>query len=558
VQTKKNKRVKWIALLVVASLVLVAACSNNSNKEVKPSNSPDNSSTNAPADTGPLSKYDPPIALTAVKDDSSKSFLPEGETVENNVWTKGYEDELGIKVTYDWVVPTANFGDKMNVTLAGGDLPDLMSVNGTQLKQLIEADKVEDLTSVYETYASPLLKSMVEADDKLGMKAVTFDNKLYAIANYTGVLDSAPMIWIRQDWLKKLNLEAPKTMQDVIAIAKAFTNNDPDGDKKNNTFGFVISKGLHQDWMLQPTSFFNGYHAQLGSWVKDASGSSYVYSSIQPEVKEALAQLQQFYKEGVIDPEFGTKDIDKALETVNSGKAGMIFGPMYAPFNIGEVIKTNKEADWKAYPVVSIDAETAYAQTPAPNSNAYVVRKGYGHPEALIKLLNFQVEKMYGESSVTERKKYTGESDQAFHAAVVSVLPPNKNVKAQINVSEALKANDSSKLNTEEKGYYDGVLKYRAGDMTQWWNERIFGPESSQGVLKYYMDNNLTIANDYIFANTKTMDSKKATLDKLELETFTKIIYGAVSIDEFDKFVVNWKKLGGDQITQEVNEVLKK
>ncbi|GLX68448.1 extracellular solute-binding protein [Paenibacillus glycanilyticus] len=555
-QRKRMKRVKWIAPLVVASLMLVTACSNNSNKESSPNSSPSDSATNAPADTGPLSKYDPPITLTSVKDEAAKSFLPEGDTVDNNSWTRGYEDELGIKVTYNWIVPAANFGDKMNVTLAGGDLPDLMTVNGTQLKQLIEADKVEDLTSVYETYASPLLKSMVEADNKLGMKAVTFDDKLYAIANYTGVLDSAPMIWIRQDWMKKLNLEAPKTMQDVIAIANAFTKNDPDGDGKNNTYGFVISKGLYQDGMLQPTAFFNGYHAQLGSWVKDASGK-YVYSTIQPQVKEALAQLQQFYKEGIIDPEFGTKDVDKALETVNNSKAGMIFGPMYAPFNLGEVIKTNKEADWVPYPVVSIDGEKAYAQTPAPNSNAYVVRKGYEHPEALIKLLNFQVEKMYGESSATERKKYTGESDQAWHAAVVSVLPPNKNVKAQVNVSEALKANDPSKLNTEEKGYYEGILKYRAGDMTQWWNERIFGPESSQGVLKYYMDNNLTIANDYIFANTKTMDTKKATLDKLELETFTKIIYGAESIDAFDKFVENWKKLGGDQITQEVNDTLK-
>ncbi|MGG3280993.1 hypothetical protein [Paenibacillus solani] len=37
-------------------------------------------------------------------------------------------------------------------------------------------------------------------------------------------------------------------------------------------------------------------------------------------------------------------------------------------------------------------------------------------------------------------------------------------------------------------------------------------------------------------------------------ETFTKIIRGAASVDEFDQFVLNWKNLGGDQITQEVNE----
>ena len=53
------------------------------------------------------------------------------------------------------------------------------------------------------------------------------------------------------------------------------------------------------------------------------------------------------------------------------------------------------------------------------------------------------------------------------------------------------------------------------------------------------------------------MATKKATLDKLELETFTKIIYGESPVDEFDKFVDNWKKLGGDQISTEVGEVSK-
>jgi len=39
---------------------------------------------------------------------------------------------------------------------------------------------------------------------------------------------------------------------------------------------------------------------------------------------------------------------------------------------------------------------------------------------------------------------------------------------------------------------------------------------------------------------------------KMELETFTKIVMGESSIDAFDEFVANWKKLGGDTITDEV------
>ncbi|MNW15606.1 hypothetical protein D3C71_2141640 [compost metagenome] len=63
--------------------------------------------------------------------------------------------------------------------------------------------------------------------------------------------------------------------------------------------------------------------------------------------------------------------------------------------------------------------------------------------------------------------------------------------------------------------------------------------------------------NEFIYAPTKTMNSKSATLDKLRSETFVKIIYGSLPVDDFDKFVANWKKLGGDEITKEVNEVVK-
>jgi len=50
------------------------------------------------------------------------------------------------------------------------------------------------------------------------------------------------------------------------------------------------------------------------------------------------------------------------------------------------------------------------------------------------------------------------------------------------------------------------------------------------------------------------MSDKNATLTKMEYETFTKIIMGAAPIEEFDKFVENWYKLGGEQMTNEVNE----
>lgn len=84
------------------------------------------------------------------------------ETIDNNRWTKLYEDQLGIKIKYKWVVkgsPTSDqYLQKINVTLASGDLPDVTPVNATQLKQLADSDQIEDMTELYEKYDSPFIK----------------------------------------------------------------------------------------------------------------------------------------------------------------------------------------------------------------------------------------------------------------------------------------------------------------------------------------------------------------------------------------------------------------
>ncbi|KGP77374.1 MULTISPECIES: extracellular solute-binding protein [unclassified Paenibacillus] len=543
-----NMSLKKFSLLTLTMVLAttLAACSSgtgSAENETQPNNTQQDAG-------GPLTKYDPPIKLTSTMNETGKESLAEGDTHANNIWTRGYKDELGIDVTYDWIVPDANYNDKMNVTLASGDLPDVLKVSAVQFEQLHEAGMLEDLTEVYDKYASDLVKEFMSAEDGAGLKPVTKDGKIYAMVSFPGSLDSSDMIWIRQDWLKKVGLEAPKSMQDVIQIAEAFTFEDPDGNGKDDTYGIALNKDLPIN------AFLLGYHGYLETWMKDASGQV-VNGTIQPEVKEGLRELQNLYQKGVLDPEFGVKDFTKMMEDVNAGKSGMFFLPQWAPFQVSSMIKKDKNVDWLPYPVQSIDDQPAKTQNHLSLGGIFAVRKGYEHPEALIKLLNFQAEKMFGESAKAERAAYlNGLTGLGFHNATVSNLPANKNVKAQDEVEQALKTGDTSGLELEAKLFYDDIMDYRNGNLDKWHMERIFGPESSQGVIKYYRDNDLIVMNEFIYAPTRTMNTKQATLDKLRAETFLKIIYGNLSIDEFDSFVANWKKLGGDQITQEVNEVI--
>lgn len=539
------KKITMLSMSVVLTAAL-AACSSGSG-----STEAESTPTTPQQDAGgPLTKYDPPIKLRSTMNETGKETLAEGDTHTDNIWLRGYKDELGIEVTYDWVVADANYNDKMNVTLASGDLPDVLKVSAVQFEQLYEAGMLEDLTDVYDKYASDLVKEFLSAEDGAGLKPVTKDGKIYAMVSFPGSLDSSDMIWIRQDWLKNVGLDAPQSMQDVIEIAEAFTFNDPDGNGKQDTFGIALNKDLPIN------GFLLGYHGYLETWIKDESGQV-VNGTIQPEVKEGLQELQRLYKDGVIDPEFGVKDFAKMMEDVNAGKSGMFFLPQWAPFQVSGMIKNDPNVDWLPYPVQSIDDQPAKTQNHLTLGGIFAVRKGYEHPEALIKLLNFQAEKMFGEAAETERADYlNGMTGLGFQNATVSNLPANKNVQAQDEVEKALESGDTSGLGLEAKLFYDDIMDYRSGNLDKWHMERIFGPESSQGVIKHYRDNDLIVMNEFIYAPTKTMNTKSATLDKLRAETFLKIIYGNLPIDEFDNFVANWKKLGGDEITKEVNELI--
>src|SRR5690606_22878796 len=104
---------------------------------------------------------------------------------------------------------------KMNVTLASGELPDFLSVNAVQLKQLAESELIEDMTELYEKYASPLTKDILSQEGTGPFDAATFDGKLMAIPQVEPSIERSMFAWIRTDWLSKVGLEPPKTMADV-------------------------------------------------------------------------------------------------------------------------------------------------------------------------------------------------------------------------------------------------------------------------------------------------------------------------------------------------------
>ncbi|EMS73991.1 extracellular solute-binding protein [Ruminiclostridium cellobioparum] len=530
------------SMLVAASILSAAGCGSGSDSSGSTASSTGSSTA---SDTKPAIRE-----VTAVRPIPDDLKFPEGDSLENNIWTRQYESDLGIKLKYKWMTPVAQYEQKLNISIASGDIPDIFQVNSVQLKQLVEDDQLADLTGIYEKNASEYTKNVLNQDGNALLSA-TFDGKLLAIPKMGSGLGQTNVLWVRTDWLKKLNLQEPKTMDDVIKIAQAFTENDPDGNNKKDTYGFGINKDL---WGMFASleGFFNGYGAYPNTWIEDGSGNL-VNGNIMPEMKTALASLKDMFNKGYIDPEFGVKDSFKVSANVGEGKIGMLYGLFWNMGWLSDAKKANPDMTWKPFGIVGTKEGGALAQVPFPVSTYYVVNKKAVNPEAIIEMLNLQLEKCFGETAEPGKYNVDQAGNPIFEYPLIYSEPPMKNVDAQVKVSKALESKDTSALNAEEKGYYDQIQAYRGGDLSGWPTEMMYGPEGSLAVINGYATNKKVYDNRYFGPPTSTMTQKDATLSQIQLQTFTDIIMNG-DINQFEKYVTDWKSLGGDAITAEVNK----
>lgn len=539
-------------VLLACSLVFTAACakSNNADSSASPSQSPSQSpaasptSSEAASKPDPFGKYEQPVTMTIVKevipDDKS---LPEGDTVDNNQFTRLMEEKLNLQFEALWVAAGGDaYNQKMSLAISSNDLPDAMVVNEKDFRLMIKSGQLEDLTEVYEQYASPNLRSMYDATGGRALAGATFDGKLMALPNVSVKNDSVPLLWIRQDWLDKLQLQPPKTRDELAAVAKAFIDAKLGGSE---TYGLVGegSAGLFF------AGIFSSHQSYPMMWVKNNEGKV-VYGSVAPETKNALATLRSFYEQGILDKEFAIRK--NVTELIVGGKAGITLAPWWSPFwPLNDATKQDPTANWQAYPAPVDDNGTFNARMNPTTSSYFVVKKGYSNPEAIVKYMNIY-------ASVESDAELLSMLDPSVNAGYWPLRATMVDPNVLANRYEAVKKVMDGAMKPEELDagtgeLYNAILKEQENpleDMGAWANANAYlrGAAALQSPMNEVYS--------LFTSQTKTMELKWPALKKLEEETFNKIIMGAVSLDAFDQFVEDWNRQGGAEITKEVEEAI--
>ncbi len=549
---------KTTAAVLMTLTLLMTAC-NAGSKEAAPSDVPiQTKDTEGTSTDDPFGKFSEPITLSIGKGISTKGTnLPNGDTVDNNEYFRYLEKKLNVNVKFAWQTETDEaYQQKLSVSIASRDIPDAFLVNEKQLKNLTEADLIADLTDVYQKNASPLIKDYYESFGDRVLNRGTINGKLMGLPS-TNIGGQHTFTWIRQDWLEKVGMGTPKTLDDLIAVAKAFIEKDPDGNSQNDTYGLTSIPDLSAySGKNNFSPIFGSLHAYKGQWMRDSSGNV-SYSSILPEMKTALAKLRDLYAEGIIDKEFAIrKDVN---ELGAAGQLGIVMEPWWSPYGspLPDSVKNDPKAEWKAYSV-PVDADGKFNTFDTDPAGSYlVVRKGYEHPDAVMKVLNIQV-RAGRQLDPDAIDIYKGLNVGWWVWPFALQLDYDDVVfKSHSELKSAWEAkNLPSNATPDVKFWYEAMKKNDENpkkDLAAWSEAMARMEGAAQTDPAKYV-----VARNVFFGQTKTMDQKWAILLKLENETFLKIVLGEVPVDQFDSFVAEWKRIGGDQITKEVEEAVKK
>lgn len=434
------------------------------------------------------------------------------------------------------------------------------------LQLLVDNDLIEDLTQVYEDCTSSRIKDIYNSYGSEILDNVTFDGKLMALPE-TNIDDGPSLCWLRKDWMDKLGLDAPKTVEDVENIVHEFVQKDPGGNGKGETVGLVcddeLTGGCGYSYEYQNDIIFASFGAFPKQWIYNKDGEV-VYGSVQNEAKAALGKLRQMYQQGTLDNNFLMRESSNIIELIVSGKCGSFFGPWWSPNNpLMSAMQKNPNAEWQPYLIqTDKDGQTSFASQ-NPNDKYVVVRKGYKHPEIVMKIVSVLFDDLrYDEEDVREMERYYQDNvDPTARPLAINVDYKDALMRCYDSLKDAIQGRKKLEdLGLLEGAYYISCSKYldrkkETSAQKSWEDWAAYA--SRMTACSVLRKGQTRQVKSLFFGETKTMKSNWWRLEELEKKAYLEIVTGQKPLSYFDEFVKEWNRQGGEKIRGEVAQELK-
>jgi len=333
---------RWKAsVMVLAIMLLLAACGGNNPSNSSPSAKPD---TNG--DTAGDEAQEAPLKFSIMS-----HFFGDAPPDKNGDVQKLMEAALNAELDIQWV-SSNNYLDRFNVTIASKNIPDVIFVSdpfGTIFRSAVAQGGFWDLTEYYPNYPN-LTKNISETAWELTKMG---DGRNYGIPRPRPT-EAETFLMVRKDWLDQLNLPLPTTTDELYEVMKAFVENDMSGDGQTVGFtGFVNPENMGGAGGFGP--LIGAFTGATGDWKLQDGKLNYV--ELLPEMHEALEFLQKAYSEKLLPADFASLRSSQSQDIYKAGQAGFIIEKASSISGyLSSLGAMNPEADYNIlYPLTSIN-----------------------------------------------------------------------------------------------------------------------------------------------------------------------------------------------------------
>ncbi|MDF2921425.1 MAG: hypothetical protein K0R57_339 [Paenibacillaceae bacterium] len=449
----------------------------------------------------------------------------------DNPIIKKIEEYTNTKLNATWI-PASAYNDKVNVSIASNDLPQVLMIVDTKSSSIINAQRSGMFWEI-----GPYIKDFPNLSKYNGNEAVlnniSVDGKVYGL--YRARALARQGIVFRQDWLDNLGLQQPKTIDDLYAILKAFTLNDPDKNGKNDTYGLVEAEDGSGASAVGLTGYqtIASFFGAPNLW--DIQDGKAVPQFMTPEDMEAMKFYKKLYDEKLINQDFAATKNTKRQEQFYQGKAGMLFPTLDFVITGGNELK-------KANPEAKVDI---VSRIQGPKGERVFATTGYNgvfvFPKATVK-------------TEAELKQLLGFFDKIVDDEMMYTWTWG------IEGTHYKKGEDGEPAITNQTAYTNEVsplkqLPTSDGALMIW-----KGKGAADNKFRTMMQENeaIAVSNPVEPLISQTAVEKGTELNKIITDARVKFITGAIDEAGFNKEVERWRTQGGDQIMKDYTELYAK
>jgi putative aldouronate transport system substrate-binding protein len=477
--------------------------------------------------TDPASGTQAPANAAPAKITVIKPLYPGHVYYADSELEKLVEKGANVEVTYE-TPPSAEYKTTINVKLAGGDIPDIVntfSPNDAEHNALISQGVFLPLDDLLGKF--PKLKGAFSENIWNMMKSPT-DGKIYGVPwlrdrGGTGLI-------IRKDWLDKLGLKDPKTLDELVEVLKAFRDKDPDGNGQKDTIPIAF-----KDNQLTNVYAFLPLFGGSPGWTPDPKdANTLINGTTQPEVKDMLNFLRDLRQQELLDLDYlvgKTNGFDK----FKSGQVGVIVT------NVGDFRQLALINTMKAEildPIEHKGNKWRLNMPALPISRTNQISSKSKNPEAALRYLEYQLTDgfdyiQYG----AEGKTYS------IQNGIKIPFADDKKDKLY-NTNVGLELLQPEWLFTHTEKY----TKFVSKDVAEYMIKKL--DEYEKYAVYDYLRPNIDLPYR---AETS------AQLTQIMTEGYSKILLDTKADPSklFDETIAKWKSSGGDKVVEEVNKLQK-